>query len=190
MNRVLKPFLRKCVLVLFDDILIYSRDKVEHRHHLQQVLLLLRDNRLFINRKKCSFEQETFEYMEHVISRAGVAADPKKVAAVVNWPPPSDLKGLIGFFGLKGYYRRFVKNYGKIAWPLTQLLKKDNFKWNEEAQATFDKLKLVMTTLPVLAIPSFDKTSVVEADAPGKGMGAVLTQEGRPVAHMSHTLPD
>ena len=97
MNKVLKPLLRKCVLVFFDDILIYRRDKVEHRR-LQQVLLLLRDNHLHINRKKCSFEQETLEYLGHVISDASVAADPKKVAAVVNWLSPSDLKGLTRFF--------------------------------------------------------------------------------------------
>ena len=114
MIKVLKPLLRRCVLVFFDDILIYNKDKEEHRNHLQLVLLLLRDNDLFVNRKKRSFEQEILEYLGHVISSAGVATDPKKVATVVNWPTPADLKGLRGFLGLTGYYRRLSKTMAKL----------------------------------------------------------------------------
>ena len=174
MNEVLRPYLRKFALVFFDDILVYSKDVKHHKHHLGVVLALLKEHQLVANYQKFTFGQHQLEYLGHIISTQGVAADQKKVDAMLTWSRPKDLKSLRGFLGLTDYYRRFVRDYGSIAKPLTHLLKKDNFLWNEEAQLSFQTLKKAMAELPILSVPNFSIPSVVETDASNIGLGAVL----------------
>lgn len=87
---------------------------------------------------KSVFYSNQVEYLGHVISTAGVSTDPHKIKAILDWPLPSNIKQLRGFLGLTGYYKRFIKGYGIICKPLTQLLKKDAYRWNEEATTTFN----------------------------------------------------
>ena len=131
MNVVFKPYLRKFVLVFFDDILVYNKNEDEHVVHLGKVLSSLREHSLYAN-KKCSFAQPKIEYLGHIISGGGVEVDPEKIRSIVDWPTPTNVREIRGFLGFTGYYRRFVKHYGSIAAPLTQLLKKGGFVWNKE----------------------------------------------------------
>ncbi|PNX83762.1 retrotransposon-related protein, partial [Trifolium pratense] len=188
MNDLFRPYLRKFVLVFFDDILVYSKNMSEHYYHLEQVLKVLVDNCFIANQKKCKFGCEHVDYLGHIISGEGVAVDPEKVKCVTEWPIPKNVKGVRGFLGLTGYYRKFIKDYGKIAKPLTELTKKDNFIWGPEANDAFEKLKKIMTTSPVLLLPNFAIPFEVECDAAGRGIGAVLMQNKQPIAYFSKAL--
>ena len=174
MNDIFKQCLRKFLLVFFYDILIYSQDLNTHISHLHMILLIMRRNSLYAKKSKFYFGVEKVEYLGHFISKEGVATDPAKIQAIQNWPLPTSLKQLRGFLELACYYRRFVRGYGSIARPLTNMLKKDSFHWSEEAKVAFQSLKDSLMQSLVLALPDFSKVFMVEVDASGSGIGAGL----------------
>ena len=114
--------------------------------------------------------------------------DFSKVQAMLDWPQPRTLIDLRDFLGLTGCYKKFVQEYGQIAGPLIEQLKKGCYLWNEEACTTFQRLKTAMTQVPVLAMPDFSKPFVIEADALGFAVGAVLMQDDKLVAFHSQVL--
>jgi hypothetical protein len=175
MNDVLRPFLRRFVLVFFDDILVYSSSWAEHLRHLHLVFTKLQEQALFVKRSKCAFGERMVAYLDHVISEDGVAMDTAKVRAVLDWSRPQSVRTVRSFLGLAGYYRRFIKDYGAIVEPLTRLLRKSGFKWTGEETA-FHNLQQALTSAPVLQLPDFNREFVVECDASGSGIGAVLHQ--------------
>ncbi|WVZ76979.1 LOW QUALITY PROTEIN: hypothetical protein U9M48_024887, partial [Paspalum notatum var. saurae] len=166
MNQIFASLLRKGVLVFMDDILIYSASLEEHVQLLQQVLQILE---------------------HHHFLRGPNAPLLNNLLPIL--PVPTNIKDLRGFLGLTGYYRKFIKNYGMISKPLTTLLKKGvQFLWTPEVNNEFLVLKQALIQAPVLAIPDFSKEFVLETDACDLGLGAVLMQEGHPIAYLSKPL--
>ncbi|XP_015161375.1 uncharacterized protein [Solanum tuberosum] len=188
MNHVFKEHHRKFILVFFDDILVFSKSLSEHLEHLKITFELLVKHKLCIRQSKCSFGASKVEYLGHVISAEGVATDPKKIEAVKAWPSPKNVKEMRGFLGLTGYYRRFIRHYGVISKPLTDLLKKEGFQWSDKATQAFEKLKEALVSAPVLVLPNNSSVFIVETDACDYGIGAVLMQESHPIAYLSKGL--
>ncbi|KAM1658785.1 hypothetical protein ACFXTN_042909 [Malus domestica] len=188
MNTILKPLLRKSVLVFFYDILVFSDSLDNHISHLTAVFDILQQNHLRLKPSKCSIGQSSITYLGHIISASGVTVDPSKIAAIVEWPTPSSVRALRGFLGLAGYYRKFVRHFGLIAKPLTDLLKKDSFSWSPATDTAFSTLKVALSTTPVLALPDFTKPFTLECDASNFGIGVVLSQAHHPIEFLSKPL--
>jgi hypothetical protein len=188
MNSVFMDYLDKFVVVFIDDILVYSQNEQEHEEHLRKVLQRLRDCQLYAKLRKCEFWISKVLFLGHIINRDELA-DPKKVAAIMDWKAPKDVQGIKSFIGMAGYYWRFFEGFSKIARPMTTLLaKKVEFKWTLACQESFEMLKKKLTTTPVLVLPDVHKPFSVYCDASYTELGCVLMQEGKVVAYSSRQL--
>ncbi|KAL0412554.1 UNVERIFIED_CONTAM: Retrovirus-related Pol polyprotein from transposon.6 [Sesamum radiatum] len=189
MHRIFQPYLDQFVLVFIDDILVYSKSEEDHENHLRTVLQVLRENKLFAKFSKCEFWIREVTFLGHVISSDGLAVDPSKVEAIVEWKRPENVTEVRSFLGLAGYYRRFVQNFSRIATPLTKLTQKDNpFVWDGACEMSFQELKKCLTTAPILALPNGTINLVVYTDASKEGLGCVLMQYGKVIAYASRQL--
>jgi transposase InsO family protein len=189
MNRIFAPLVGKCVVVYLDDILVYSRTAEEHLSHLRQVLEILRKNQFYAKLKKCTFFKPETNFLGHVVGQDGIKPDSAKVAAVQKWPIPQTVTHVKSFLGLTNYFRRFIQGYAQMVRPLNELTKKDvPFVWNSQCQDAFDLLKGALTRAPVLQSPDFMKPFHVTCDASGFAIGAVLTQDGKPIAYESRQM--
>ena len=189
MNRIFRPYLDKFIVVFIDDILIYSKNEEEHREHLGIALRVLRDHQLYAKLSKCEFWLNEVKFLGHVVSSEGVAVDPSKVEAVLQWESPKSVTEVRSFVGLAGYYRRFIRGFSQIARPLTNLTKKDRpFVWTEQCEAAFQELKTLLTTAPVLVLPDSSQPFEVYTDASLMGLGCVLMQNGKVIAYASRQL--
>ncbi|KAL4323351.1 hypothetical protein GQ457_11G000120 [Hibiscus cannabinus] len=133
-------------------------------------------------------EKAVIDYLGYVISEDKIAMDQSKVSCILDWPAPSSIKELRGFLGLSGYYRRFIRGYGIIAKPLIDLLKNGGWKWTQEEEETLEKLKQSVSSAPILALPDYSLEFIVETDASEMGVGAILIQNGKPLAFFSKGL--
>ena len=138
MNLVFMSELDKFVVVLIDDILVYSRNEEEHAGHLHVVLQRLREHRLYVELSKCDFWLKEIKFLGHTISQKGIAVDPDKVQEVMDWKPPTTVRQIRSFLGLAGYYRRFIPDFSRIAKPMIECLKKGaKYEWVRSVKMPF-----------------------------------------------------
>jgi hypothetical protein len=189
MNLVFMRELDKFVVVFINDILIYSKNEEEHARHLRIVLTHLREHQLYAKSSKCAFWLKEIQFLGHVLSAKGIAVDPSKAKDIFEWKPPTTVHQVQCFLGLAGYYHRFIPDFSKLIKPITSLLKNDTkFNWSSRCNEAFERLKVLLTTAPVLAQPDIEKPFDVYCDASGSGLGCVLMQEGRVIAYASRQL--
>ncbi|CAI7851263.1 unnamed protein product [Closterium sp. NIES-54] len=175
MNEAFRPLLETCVIVYLDDILVYSRDKQQHLADLEADFKILDAHRPLTKGSKCKFFQDRLEFLGHVISKAGVEIDPKKLDTVKAWHPPTNITEVQSFLGFVNFVRRFVPDMARLTAPLTDLLRKGvAFTWGEKEHAAFSALKNVLCSPPVLRIADPHHPFEVVTDASDIAIGAVL----------------
>jgi hypothetical protein len=181
----------KFVIVFLDDILLYSKSEEEHEHHLRMLLKVLREHQLYAKLSKCAFYHNQIHYLGHIISKDGIAVDPEKIEAIREWSMPRNVTKVRPFMGLAGYYRIFIEGFSKIAHPITSLQRKGvNFQWTLDCEKSFQHLKQLLTSAPILRIAGPNKDFVVCTDACNEGLGGVLTQNGFVICYESRKLKE
>ena len=191
MARAMGELHMKECMTFVDDVIVHSNGFEQGLERLEHVFRKLRQNNLKLNPAKCEFFKTRVKYCGHIVSEKGVETDPDKIAKVAEWPTPTSVEAVREFLGFTGYYRRFVKDYAKIARPLTDLLignstKKKNtvqkqptpeWKWGDDQQTAFEKLRSSLVSPPILAYADYDRPFILHTDASRDGLGAVLCQE-------------
>lgn len=201
MQRCLGGQLSDSTLVYLDDIIVFSTDFTTHLQHLERVFEAMERYGLKLRPEKCQLLQKEVKFLGHCISGKGVAPDPEKVAAVQDWQPPTTVRQVRSFLGFVGYYRRFIKDFSKIAKPLNALLvgtsrsrgrRSPQVAWTPDCTTAFNRLKQELLQAPILAYADFSKPFIVYTDASNCGLGAVLAQQQdgaeRVIAYASRSL--
>jgi hypothetical protein len=192
MNEVLKDFIGKFVIVYLDDILIFSETEEEHMKHLTLVMRRLQQEKLLIDMKKSSFMKKELIYLGFVISSNELKMDNKKVKSIREWPSSRNIFEVRSFHGLASFYRKFIRNFSGIFAPMMDTVKKRHktFHWTEEEERSFKLLKEKIIGQTVLVFPYFSKTFQVRCDTSEFVVGAVLSQDNRPIAYFSEKMND
>lgn len=195
MNQTFADMLDKSVLCFLDDILIFSKTEDEHIRHITEVLNRLKAQELYVKISKCAFMQREVAFLGHRIGADGLRVAPDKIGAVKQWPIPKSVGDIRSFLGLANFYRRFVKDYSRIALPLTELTKdKIPWQWGNKQQESFDNLKAALCTPPILIVADQSKPFVLNCDACDYAIGATLQQDHgnglQPVAYFSGKMSD
>ncbi len=165
------------VEIYLDDITIHSKNYEDHLNHIETVAACLKEANLKIKPSKCKWICTEISLLGHIVSGGTVRMDPKKIDAIQLRTPPKNMKQVQQYLGICNYYRRFIQDYAKMAKPMFNLLKTDKeFKWDDEAQISFDNLKKALVSYPILRQPDWERPFQLFTDASGFALGAVLSQ--------------
>jgi hypothetical protein len=193
MDDVLRPFANSFVVVYLDDILIFNKTWEEHMRHIQQVLITLRQHKLYANLEKCCFGMNMVQYLGYIVDEHGVHVDPTKFQVIRDWPSSTTLTELRSFLELANFYRRFVLGFSHMALTLNQVTKggfRAKFVWGKGQQRAFDDLKHRLCPAPVLSLPDLQQPFEIETVESNYVVGTCRTQHDHPVAYHSETLSD
>ena len=177
MNEILRDMINKGKVAAFvDDVLIGMETEKEHDELVEEVLKRLEENDLYVKAKKCAWKVQKVNFLGVVMGQGKIEMKENKVAGVLNWPVPKTVRDIRKFLGLANYYRRFVKDFAKLARPLNNLTRKEEkWRWGNKQQEAFEQLKQVFMSRPLLVAPDIDKEFRVEADTSNFATGGVLS---------------
>ena len=172
-----------------DDILVWGKTMEDYNKHVEAALKRCQAISLTLKKDKCRFEAPQVTYLGHIISAEGISPDKEKVRAIAEMPPPEDKKGVERLLGVINYVSKFIPDMSTIIHPIRELLKKKiQFTWQWEQIKAFQRVKERLSAAPALAFFNGTKPIVMSCDASQHGLGAVLLQEGRPIAYASRAL--
>jgi Reverse transcriptase (RNA-dependent DNA polymerase). len=193
MDQALRGLIGTVCFVYLDDVVIYGQNEKEHNDKLRKFLQRMRELGLKLQPDKCEYLKPELQYLGHVITAEGVKPNPDKCKAVQNFPTPKNVKNIKEFLGIAGYYRRFIRDFSKIAKPLNRLLVKGTpFVFGYDQEKAFHELKRKLCEEPILRYPDYSKEFILTTDASNEAIGAVLSQgpvgKDLPVSYASRTL--
>lgn len=193
MDNILREHIGVRCLVYMDDIIVFSTSLQEHTENLAKIFKTLRNYNMKIQLDKSEFLKKEVSFLGHVVTPEGIKPNPDKIDAIKNWSLPKNEKELRAFLGVLGYYRKFIRDFAKIAKPLTQQLRKnEKLQHTKEFIAAFEKCKNILLSSNILIYPDYEKQFILTTDASKYAVGAVLSQgpigSDRPIAFASRTL--
>jgi hypothetical protein len=182
MNNVLHKCLGKYALVYMDDVIVFSKSVEDHKQHIKHIFELLKQYNLVVLEKKCEWGKRNLLFLGHVVNGSGINVDNKKIKKITSWPAPCNITEVRGFLNLSMYYKRFIKEFSKIALPLYKLTEGSPKKgapisWGREKNDAINKVKDHLTKSVLLHHPKPFSPFVLDTDASGQNIGAVLQQD-------------
>ncbi|XP_052123546.1 uncharacterized protein K02A2.6-like [Frankliniella occidentalis] len=179
------------VLIYFDDVLAFGKTEAEHDEAVKKLIQRASELNVKFNPEKLQYKQKTVKYVGHIFSNQGMAVDPERIKTIMQLEPPKSRKGLQSVLGTFNYVREYIPQMSKLTENMRRLLKKDaEWIWEEPHTADFNKLKMLLSSAPVLSNFNPDEKIIIQSDASQSGLGCCLLQKNRPVAFASRGLSD